>query len=76
MIDSKMMNMNVMNKKDRGEDDTVYLMKRINSKVILQNERGSMNDITLEWRSNSVIFRLIEIQLSIDRKIGQCWTSG
>ena len=27
---------------------------RLNSKVILQIENGSMNDITLEWRYNSV----------------------
>ena len=27
---------------------------RLNSKVILQNENGSKNDITLEWRCNSV----------------------
>ena len=27
----------------------VYLMKRMNSNVILQCERGSMNDITKDW---------------------------
>ena len=27
---------------------------RLNSKMILQIENGSMNDITLEWRYNSV----------------------
>ena len=34
---------------------------RLNSKVILHNENGSMNDITLKWRYNSmkIWFRII-----------------
>ena len=33
---------------------------RLNSEVILQNKRGSMNDIMLEWGCISVILRIVD----------------
>ena len=44
------------------------LLLRLNSKLILQSERGSMNDITLEWGFISMIFRIIDTRLRIDIK--------
>ena len=42
------------------------LLLRLNSKLILQCERGSMNDITSESGCISVIFRIIDTRLRID----------
>ena len=42
------------------------LLLRLNSKLILQSERGSMSDITLEWGCILVIFWIIDTRLRID----------
>ena len=61
MINAIRMSVNMMNTNKKGEDDMVLLMKRMNSNVILQCKRGSMNDITLEWGCISMIFWIIDI---------------
>ena len=42
------------------------LLLRLNTKLILQSERGSMNDITLEWVCIYVRFWIIDTRLRID----------
>ena len=45
-----MMSMNAMSKKNGREDDMIYLMKRMNSNIILQ--RGEDLGMILRWIGN------------------------
>ena len=62
MIDAMMTSMNAMNKKDMWEDDTVYLMKKMNSTIILQ--RG--DDL---WMISRRIGTYLSIILDIDTRL-------
>ena len=59
----KMIGMKMRMRVSELYDDFLLIL---NSKVILHNERGSTNDITLEWGCISVIFRIVDTQLRID----------